>query len=233
MRKSRILALSLLILLNGLGAIAADDRTKSKLPEGYVESADAIVTGNATPAHMALAAQYMVNHDYFDKAIALCQKALRKDDNDADIHKIYAEALEGKLRHDKKDNPDLFQQCLKEWLIVLRYERGPEKGMTFRGIGIPGLLQANEDEDHSMEARMHLVDLTGTSPRAWETDGMYVKRASRIVGTAVSAKLLSSDKAKTFEAPDNDINNLSAPVAAPAKRKAAPSSEDALDWLKQ
>jgi hypothetical protein len=204
---------------------------QEKLPFGYVRSHDAAMSGNSTADHLALAAQYMVANEYYDRAIAVCQKALRKNGEDCDIHKIYAEALEGKLKKEKKDNPDLYMECLKEWLIVLRNERGDEKGISFRGVGIPGVMKAFEDEDHQLEAKGHLVDITGISPRPWETDTMFLKRASKQSSTAVSGRLLE----KNFEASPHAVD-MGSPTPKSSQSPSAdaqPKSTEALDWLKQ
>jgi hypothetical protein len=234
MRKTSRLVLALCLVFGGQAALAeiddSDSENKNKLPAGYVMSCDGPLSGNSTADHLTLAAQYMVNNQYYDKAIAACQKALRKNMDDCDIHKVYAEALEGKLKKEKKDNPDLFTTCLKEWLIVFRNERGDERGMTIKGIGIPGIMQANMDEDHTMEARAHLYDLTGTVPRPWEPDFLFIKRVCKKANTSVSGRLLENK----FDAPPG-ATDLSEPASKGRSAADAPpaKSGDPLDWLKQ
>jgi hypothetical protein len=235
MRKIAELLLALSLVFTAQSALAQRDDLDdehNKLPHGYVRSADGPLSGISTADHLALTAQYMVNNQYYDRAILVCQKALRKNDDDCDVHKVYAEALEGKLRKDKKDNPELYVTCLKEWLIVFRNEKGDERGMTIKGIGIPGIMGANQDEDHTMEAKAHLYDLTGTLPRPWEPDFMFIKRVTKKANTSVAGRLLN----KTFDAPPGaasieDSEEL--PVNQKGRAAPAEKSSDPLDWLKQ
>lgn len=227
----------------------ADPSNELDHPTGVVSSSQATVTNNATAGGMANAAQYMVNNGYFDQAISTCQKALRKNLDDCDIHKIYAEALEGKLKKEKKDNPDLYAACVREWLIVFRNEKGDERGLTLKGVGLPLMGVFYEDEDHRREAKMHLLDITGTMPRPWETDDVYIKRASRATTSVAGKLMLDNDftaPADRANAKGNEQNDSSAVSSSSGRaRRAYPEGEqspsggsssqgnDALDWIKQ
>ena len=105
---------------------------------------------------------------------------------------MYAEALEGKLKEQTDRDPALFSKCVKEWLIVLRQECGDEK-LTYHGLGIPIMGKFYEDDERVIPARQHLMKLTGTMPKVWETDTKYLKRVT--AGThKLSGKVINNNK---------------------------------------
>lgn len=168
---------------------------------GSVTSIDAITSGKPNGRALATAAEYYLNNEQYDKAIKISRMALDKDYDDNEIHQVYAEALEGKLKEQVDRDPVLFNQCVKEWLIILRQEVGDEKGMTAHGIGIPILGKFFEDDDRVIPARQHLLKLTGTTPRAWETDSKYLKRVTTPGTNKLYGKVVPRE-AKTTEKSD-------------------------------
>lgn len=192
----------------------------SDLPNhsGVVESIEGSATPYATANQLELAADYCVTNHNYDQAIDLCKRALMADDNDLDIHKSYAQALEGKWRAEHSHDANLFNACLREWLIVMRTERGEEKLPSFHGITVPGYGHLYRDEDYEMEARMHLRQLTGSTPKAWETDAAYLKRAGQETTSTVTGKILTP--------------GAGAPTKPTSKPAAQPTEQDhSLDWL--
>ncbi len=153
-----------------------------------VTSVEAYALNKQTANSLGLAAEYATSHGQYDQAIKLCKRALNEDYNDLDVHMAYANALQEKLQAQKAPDPDLLNQCIREWLIVYRTEVGDEKGLSFHGISPLGHLY--EDEERSIPARSHLIKLTGRAPRPWETDVKFLKWVNRPT-TAVSARLLS------------------------------------------
>jgi hypothetical protein len=126
------------------------------------------------------------------------QTALRKvkhsldiDNDDMDAHCLYAELLDEKVRSQVERDPTLFNQCVEEWLNVMRNRYGDEKGMRFKGINPCGDLF--HDEERSITAKRALVKLTGYAPKTLETDNHYLKRVlmpttDKVAGTIVGQK---------------------------------------------
>ncbi|HEY9792694.1 MAG TPA: tetratricopeptide repeat protein [Candidatus Obscuribacterales bacterium] len=172
-----------------------DDQPVDKgeqLPFGYVRSIDAMTSGFATADSLDLAAEYATMNFNFDQAIRILKRALEKNDDDLDIHKAYAEALQGKLDGQSDPDPKLYNDCVKEWLIVLRTERGDEKGINNdKGRGLPMMNKIYEDEEHAIPAKFALKKLVGSVPKAGETDDQYLKRVCKPAELNVQGKILS------------------------------------------
>ena len=211
MRNSLILSLAFSTILGfGLPALAdfedigetVEDDNAGQLPFGYVRSVDAFTHGFSTANSLGLAAEYATARGYFNDAVRICKMALSKNDDDLDIHKAYAEALEGKLGQQKDKDPELMHECVREWLIVLRTERGPEKGLNAKnGLGLPGVNKLYEDEEHSMVAKVHLKTLVGSLPKRKETNDQYMLRTCGPAALNVSGKILNKPTRPTQPAP--------------------------------
>jgi len=154
---------------------AASDARKEAQPITSMEAVYKL--GRPSANKFSMGADFAKRNGHYDESIRLAEEALKRQDNDLDLHEQYAEALEHKMQSMQEEDPVLFNQCVKEWLIVLRNEAGDERGLSFHGISIMGHLYA--DEDHSIEARAHLVGLTGRAPKPWETDARYLQRVLR------------------------------------------------------
>jgi hypothetical protein len=151
---------------------------------------------HANGASLGMAADYTDrNANDPDRAIALCRNALEKDNDDIDLHLQYAQLLEDKFNKQGAPDSQLYNECVREWLIVLRDEAGDEKGLTFHGIGLPLSGQLYNDEDRTILARKHLVTLTGIAPKVWETDTKYMEKVTK--RSAVKGKLLSKTTQKS------------------------------------
>ena len=137
---------------------------------------DDIFETNTAPSGSLMAAEGAVRSKRFDRAIELARKAIAKDSDDIDLHRVYADALEGKLSQEKEKDPYLLRTCLEEWLKVMRAGAGEERGLNVAGIGgIADFLY--KDDERYMLGRQHLLNLTGTVPRPWESNQRYLKRA--------------------------------------------------------
>jgi len=176
-------------------AMDESDNEESEDPPqrtGTITSIDAYAEmGKQTANSLSLAAEYALDQGDYEKSIKWCKLALEKDYNDIDIHMAYAKALQEKIKTKKEKDQDLFNECIKEWLIVYRTEVGDEKGLSFHGINPLG--HYYEDEDRSIPARAQLVALTGRAPKPWETDAKYLKWVNRPT-TAVAGKILNTTK---------------------------------------
>jgi len=192
---SRVSILSTLIAFGASVLFTTSAYCEDKQPDAA--SSEPVVSINgladlnqASGDSLGMAAFYANrNGDNPDQAIALYRKALEKENNDIDLHLHYAELLEDKFNKEGESDSQLYNDCVREWLIVLRSEAGDEKGLTFHGIGLPLSGQFYGDEHRVILARKHLVSLTGIAPKAWETDSQYLERAAK--RASVKGKLLS------------------------------------------
>lgn len=125
-----------------------------------------------------------------DAAIALARKGLKRNPDEIALARVLAEALDTKLdaQGDSAD-PSIYNECVRYWLYVLRNEGGMEKGLTFRGIGMPFAESLYKDEENVMMARQRLTALTGRTPKFWETNERYLKNVLRPV-PSVSGKIV-------------------------------------------
>jgi len=154
---------------------------------------------NETAHTLSLEAKQLLRHHNYNKALRLLTKAIRLDDDDMECRVLYAEALDEKLNHQADKDPDIFNKCIKSWLMVARNEIGDEKGMTFKGLGIPGIAGRFADEDYALKAKKRLKVLTGYSPKAWETDNHYLKKVLKPAETSVSAVIKSTSESSEEE----------------------------------
>ncbi|MBS2009296.1 MAG: tetratricopeptide repeat protein [Cyanobacteria bacterium SZAS TMP-1] len=154
----------------------------------HVHEYDEIVSPDMESASsLANRARVSLRNGNYKRATALCRKALQKDDDDIDIHLTYAECLEQQLAHQAEKDPQLFQKCVREWLIVYRNEVGDEKGMTLKGLNLLGTMW--NDEHRGGIAAKHLKGLTGYLPRIWETDGRYLAKVLKPADTVVTGRV--------------------------------------------
>jgi hypothetical protein len=125
-----------------------------------------------------------------DSAAALrkVKHSLAIDNDDIDAHLLYAQLLEEKLRGQTERDPSLFNQCVEEWLNIMRNRYGDEKGMRYKGINPCGDLF--NDEERSITAKRALTKLTGYAPKTFETDNHYMKRVSMPYSDKVSGAIV-------------------------------------------
>ncbi len=173
---------------------ASDSEARAQAASGVVTSIDAIANTAHTSGAYARSAEYCLEHDQIDKAISLCKLALGEKD-DPDLHQIYAEALERKLKAQVDKDPKLFRKCVAEWLIVLRQEGG-EESLSFHGLSLPGLGKFYEDEDRTIPAKQHITQLTGRLPKVWETNEKFLNRVTKEAESKVSGKIITGKSNK-------------------------------------
>ena len=172
-----------------------DNERPSRLPPGTVTSVEAFTEmGHQTSNSLGLAAEYASHQGNYEQAIKLCKRSLRKDIDDMDAHEAYAQALEQKMEKEGQDDITVYNECVKQWLVVLRNEAGEEKGQTFHGLGLLGTQYA--DEERGLLARQRLKVLTGSMPRPWETDVKYLKRVLKRT-SELSGKVLHQNDDKS------------------------------------
>jgi hypothetical protein len=148
-------------------------------------------SGNASATTYSLAAQHAMKNKNYNQAIKLCQEAIDKDNDDIDIHMMYAQCLQKKLKTQVEKDPELFNKCVKEWVMVYKNEVGDEKGMSYKGATLPFMTKFYEDEERGIPARQSLITLTGTLPKYNETSAKFLKRVSKPASTSVSGTVIS------------------------------------------
>jgi hypothetical protein len=148
--------------------------TEGALKGGTINSNQLMELGMVTPKSLVLEGEKALYAGDPDRAITVLRRSIDRDFDDADAHMFYARALEMKLKAQHEKDPDTYNQCIKEWLIVMRNHSGDERGEGAHGINVLGHFY--EDEEHGIDARRHLVKLTGYAPRPWETSAKYLRR---------------------------------------------------------
>lgn len=161
------------------------------LEKGTVSNDNVMIQKDSSALSLMMQADRALKSDKTDRALELIKRSLELNDDDLDAHMSYALTLERKMATQQIENPSLFNQCVKEWLAVLRNKYGEEKNETLGGIGIPGL-DGKEfaDEERQGPARHHLVKLTGSAPKLWETDAKYLARVERHGEATVIGKMI-------------------------------------------
>jgi tetratricopeptide (TPR) repeat protein len=148
-------------------------------------------SGNASAITYSIAAEHAMKNKNYNQAIKLCQEAIDKDNDDVDIHLMYAKCLQKKLKTQTEKDPELFNKCVKEWVIVFKNEVGDEKGMSYKGATLPFMTEAYKDDERSIPAKQNLITLTGTYPKFNETSAKFLKRVSKPASTSVSGTVIS------------------------------------------
>jgi hypothetical protein len=166
---------------------------ESDYPDGYKPIGNMDVIGGLgapTAESLLFQADYALKLGNYEVAIALLKKSLAENDDDADTHFMYAQALEKKLRGQEKKDPKLFNKVVKEYLMVMRSERGIEKGLYFHGFATP-YGRSFGDEGRELMAAQRLYKLTGMVPRIGQSDKKYLSLVLKPVTTEVEGKILN------------------------------------------
>ena len=183
--------LLLSITCQSYGAVAAPNETK---PDGDDSDKPTSTSEDIVDLEdvqgLKIVAAACVRSKKYDRAIELAKHGIALDKDDIELHRIYADALDAKLRKQLDQDPVVFNTCIKEWLIVLHNEVGEEKGMSWHGLSLPLAERFYEDEDIVIRARKSLYSLAGSLPKPWETDNRYMKRVCKST-TAVHGKIVS------------------------------------------
>ena len=135
-----------------------------------------------------ISAEMALRSERVDRSIQLARRAMKRDPDDLDVHKALAEALDRKLEYQTDKDPKVFEECVREWLIVLRNGVGMEKGTNFKGLGVFDSLFG--DEDTYIIAKQRLKHLTGYVPKPWETNEKYLKRVLRPAEASIKGRIL-------------------------------------------
>jgi len=191
----------------------------NELPKGVVTNDNVMVKKDSSAMSLIVQADRALKSDNIDRAIELIKRSLELNNDDLDAHMSYAQALERKLATQKVEDPKVFNQCIKEWLAVLRNKYGEEKNETINGIGIPGFNgRFFADEERQVPARNHLVKLAGAAPKPWETDTRYLAKVCRHGEASVSGKMVHDSKGDTKEPFSGEKFMEDSPATTTAKK---------------
>jgi len=199
---SKIFWLLLVLLIFLRPCLAVDERdsefvpTEGALKGGTINSNQLLELGMVTPKSLVFEGEKALYAGDADRAILVLRRSIDRNTEDADAHMLYARALEMKLKSQTERDPGLYNECVKEWLIVLRNHAGEEKGEGAHGINLFGHFY--QDEEHGIDAKQHLVKLTGYAPKPWETSAKYLKRVLLPTTSTVSGAIVKEkSKGKT------------------------------------
>jgi hypothetical protein len=188
-----LLITSALALANSQSVFAQDESSMGYYSESYkpITNDQFLSLSKNSPALWLFRAEIAIKGEKWDQAIVYLRKSLEGYDDDIDTHKWLALSLEEKMKQQEERDPKLFKECIKEWLIVARQEKGPEKGLAFKNGVSPGnMIKRYGDEEGSMMAFDHLTKLTGRPPKKFETDKKYLARVAKEAEQRVAAKIV-------------------------------------------
>jgi hypothetical protein len=126
-----------------------------------------------------------------DKAILYLRKSVNSNEEDLDARVCLAEALEQKLATQTDKDPDMYRECIENWLHAFRDVPPDEAGASV-------LKFAYRDEEREMPAKKHLKKLTGTLPRPFETNKGFLDRVCKDSAASVHAKVIKRPKHDEF-----------------------------------
>jgi|688.fasta_scaffold230105_2 hypothetical protein len=204
--------ISVLLLVSSGAAAFAEKYTDEELgitggerkPLTSIQAWSELPKGNASS--MMMSAEYSNRMGYTDQAIKMSRRALQRDPDDIDLHQALAEALENKIKAQDDRDPYLYNECVKEWLMVLRNEVGDESGLTWHGIGLPKMQTLYQDSARGGVAKQHILDLTGSMPKPWETNSKYLKRIAKDADSQVAGKVLAKPKTSAQPSPASETH---------------------------
>ena len=123
--------------------------------DGVVTSDQLLELGTPTADSLRLTGEQFLRMGNLDRAIMVLQKSVEMSPSDMDGRILYATALEKKLTGQEDRDPQLYNFLVKQWLYVL-------KKADFM--------------DQNAQGQAHLVALTGTFPRKYESRGRFLSR---------------------------------------------------------
>ena len=167
---------------------------KEKDPEAYKPKAGSSIYLDKENARiMFMQAKNALRANNYDSAIKLGRQAVECDPEDMDARVVFGEALFAKYLNERdRENPGLFNECVKTWLVVHRNVVG-EEAASYKGISIPLANNLFADEERGMLAKQRLITLCGRPPKFWETNKKYLKKVL-IPETQVAGEIVAGDQ---------------------------------------
>jgi hypothetical protein len=144
-----------------------DTRGIGHTNNGYVTSDQFLELGVPTSNGLRLEGENSLRVGDLDRALTVLQRSVEMAPLDMDGRLLYAEALEKKLAQKQHIDPVLFNFIVKQWLFIAK---------------------RSEFGDQIGTALSHLIDLTGTRPKHWESEKKFLARVMMPEGTMSSPK---------------------------------------------
>jgi len=184
-----IILLLLFLALPSVRSAFADDDDSEYVPEdGTSYNSKGKVKG---PMNDFFLGESYLRDNQLEKAIIHLRRSVNADGNDLDARAMYAKALEQKYREQDEKDPQLFRECLSQWLYVLKTIAPEESGVSV-------LKFLYKDEERDMPAKTHIKDLTGTVPKRFESSEKFLARVCK-GDTSVSGTVLKPGHKDEFD----------------------------------
>ncbi len=169
--------------------ISADAESDPSYVKPTLEYDEIIDPSKRRAISSTIASEFALRADRVERAIQLARRSIKQFPDDMDAHKALAEALDRKLELQVEKDPTLFEECIKEWLVIMRNGVGFEKGINFRGIGI--FDHAYGDDEYYEVAKHRIKHLTGYIPKPWESNDRFLRKVLRPAKTELKGKILT------------------------------------------
>ena len=157
----RALIISMLLCLSSSAFAKQDDfimdtSSVGKLENPGVCNSDQLLElGVPSPSALRLEGEEALRMGGSDRAMTLLQRSVEMAPLDMDGRILYAEALEKKLLKQSQKDPVLYNFTIKQWLFVLKKSEFP---------------------DQAVQGLQHIVMLTGTQPKRFESIPKFLNR---------------------------------------------------------
>lgn len=185
--QSVLLCLAILLVLASGGGGSVCFASPSVNGDPFIDDLHSLAFESESPFWRGVKEQ--LTNGNVDYAIKQCRQALARRTLEVDMHCLYAMALEMKLRRSQYD-PDLFNECVREWAHVAKF-RFTQKSNSWDNVGEGEAFY--ENDARKKLANRHLVSLVGRSPKFFESEEAFVRKAIQ-TSTQVAGKVRSSDK---------------------------------------
>jgi hypothetical protein len=139
------------------GDFIMDTSSIGQSHNGVVSSEQLLELGSDSANALRLEGESSLRLGHLDRALMVLQRSVEMAPADIDGRILYAQALEQKLMAEKVRDPALYNFCIGHWFYVFKKAEFP---------------------DQSIQARAHLINLTGIAPRHWDTEQKYLAKVA-------------------------------------------------------
>jgi hypothetical protein len=200
-------ALLMILSFSGLNTAIAEESSvpDSRRTVSNYEMFNRSKSKNNSKIHY-MQSEISLRNDDVNRAITMGRRAVRLDPEDIDARVALGEALYQKVkRQKKKPNPELYNECVKTWLMVLRNVVGDESKMSYKGISLPLAQRFFEDEDRGILARERLTEVCGRVPKFYETNNKFLTKVllpeatKTVAGTVLKGSTSGDSESENVE----------------------------------
>lgn len=180
-----------------------------------VSSYDVLTKGTKDAKTYFMQSELSLRNEDVNRAIKKGRRAVDLDPDDLDARVALGEALYAKWKFEKKKtSPQLYNECVKTWLMVLRNVTG-EEALSYKGISIPLAQHLWADEDRGILAKKRLTTMCGRVPKFWETNKKFLSKVlvpevkETVAGTVISKQGIDSTSVKDIETQKDEMQDVS------------------------